>query len=132
MNQKLEKLFKEVTADGKIDGDEVAKMKKVLYEDGKIDQEEADFLFKVNDTVSDADNHPGWRKLFIQAISDFLLKDETSPGEVDKIEATWLINKIQGDGVVDGAEKELLLYLHKHAKKIDSKLEKFIKQWCKI
>ena len=42
----LEELKKELLADGKIDAEEVARLREVLYADGKIDQEEADFVFE--------------------------------------------------------------------------------------
>jgi len=112
----LNDLKKELLADGKIDAAEVQELKDVLYADGVIDKEEADFLFELNDAVSDSANDPSWPSFFVQAISDFLLKDEVSPGEIDSNEASWLVNKIGNDGKVDSTEKALLLNLQKEAK----------------
>ena len=78
----LNELKADLLADGIIDADEVARLKEVLYEDGVIDKEEADFLFEINDAVTGKDNDPAWEAFFIQAIADFLLKDEVSPGEL--------------------------------------------------
>ena len=112
----LNELKADLLADGIIDADEVARLKEVLYEDGVIDKEEADFLFEISDAVTGKDNDPAWEAFFIQAIADFLLKDEVSPGEIDADEAAWLVEKIGADGQVDGTEKALLEKLQKEAK----------------
>lgn len=114
----LEELKKDLLADGKIDQEEVELLRKAIYADGKIDQEEADFVFEINDAVSGKKNDPVWNPFFVQVISDYLLKDEKSPGIIDEEEGTWLIEKIGADGQVDGVEKQLLNHLQKHAKKM--------------
>ncbi|MCF0245190.1 MAG: TerB family tellurite resistance protein, partial [Bacteroidaceae bacterium] len=77
----LQELKADLLADGIIDAAEVEKIKEILYADGVIDKEEADFLFELNDAVTGKDNDSSWETFFIQAIADFLLKDEVSPGE---------------------------------------------------
>ena len=114
----LEELKKDLLADGIIDADEVKELEEVLYEDGVIDKDEADFLFELNDAVSGKKNDPSWNKFFVQAISDYLLNDEKSPGVIDEDEGKWLVEKIGADGKVDGLEKELLVHLKKKAKKM--------------
>ncbi len=112
----LEQLKNEVLADGIIDAAEVAELQKVIYADGKVDVEEADFLFEINNGVSGKANDPGWEKLFIKAISSYLLDDENSAGEIDEFEAKWLYAKIKGDGKIDSIERNLLLSLEKNSK----------------
>lgn len=119
----FEKLKKELLEDGVIDANEVKKLKELLYEDGVIDKDEADFLFELNDAVSGKDNAPEWNEFFKQAICDFLLKDEVSPGEIDPEEELWLIGKITNDGQVDEAEKELLQALKDQAKSFPRALQ---------
>lgn len=114
----LEELKADLLADGKLDADEVIKLREVLYADGKIDQKEADFLFELNDAVSGKNNDPTWEQFFVEAISDYLLKDEQSPGEIDEDEGKWLVEKIGADGKVDGVEKQLLTNLKQKAKKM--------------
>ena len=114
----LEELKKELLADGKIDAEEVARLREVLYADGKIDQEEADFVFELNDAVSGKKNDPTWNQFFVQVISDYLLNDEKSPGVIDDEEGKWLVEKIGADGQVDGVEKQLLNHLKQKAKKM--------------
>ena len=117
MNTLLE-LKKSILADGVIDEGEVKQLREVLYADGKIDKEEAEFLFDLNDAVSGKNNHESWGILFVDAITNFLLDDEISPGEIDAEEAQWLLEKIQGDGQVDGIELDLLKNLKMKAKAI--------------
>ena len=112
----LSELKKSILADGVIDEAEVKQLREVLYADGIIDKEEAEFLFELNDAVSGKNNSPAWEALFIEAITAFLLEDETSPGEIDEAEAQWLHTKIQGDGQVDGIKKALLENLKAKAK----------------
>ena len=112
----LSELKKSILADGVIDEAEVKELREVLYADGTIDKEEAEFLFELNDAVSGKDNTPEWEKLFIEAITSFLLEDEVSPGEIDDEEAKWLLAKIQGDGQLDKIEKALIDNLKKKAK----------------
>ena len=118
----LQELKKDLLADGIIDAEEVAKLKEILYADGIIDKEEAEFLFEINDAVTGKENDPAWETFFIQAISDFLFKDEVSPGEIDNDEAAWLVEKIGADGQVDGTEKALLENLKKEAKSFPASL----------
>ena len=118
----LQEFKAELLADGIIDAEEVAKLKEVLYGDGIIDKEEADFLFELNDAVTGKANDASWEAFFIQAIADFLLKDEVSPGEIDENEAAWLVDKIGADGQVDGTEKALLEKLKAEAKSFPANL----------
>ena len=122
----LEQLKKELLADGIIDAAEVQELKEILYADGIIDAQEAEFLFELNDAVSGNQNNSSWANLFIEAISNFLLEDETSPGEIDKEEAAWLYDKIKGDGVIDAIEKRLLLNLKNKAKSFPANLESLL------
>lgn len=123
----LKELKKSILADGVIDEQEVKQLHEVLYADGIIDEEEANFLFELNDAVSGKKNHSSWKTFFVEAITNFLLDDEKSPGEVDEEEAGWLIKKIQGDGKLDDIELALLQNLESKAKFIPKSLLSIIK-----
>ena len=118
----LQEFKNQLLADEVIDAAEVAKLKEVLYADGTIDKEEAEFLFDLNDTVTGKANDAAWEAFFVQAISDYLLKDEVSPGEIDANEAAWLVEKIGTDGQVDATEKALLENLKQNAKSFPASL----------
>jgi uncharacterized membrane protein YebE (DUF533 family) len=126
MKTPLEKLMKDIVADGVVDAAEVAGIRKRVYADGVIDRDEADFLFAVNDAVSGHKNATGWQKLFVEAITDYVLGDKTSPGEVDDKEASYLISKIKGDRQVDSTELALLVNITAKAKATSPKFQKFV------
>lgn len=126
MKTPLKKLAKEIAADGVVDAAEVKGMRKRLYADGVIDKAEADFLFAVNNAVSGHKNAPGWSKLFVQALTDFVLCDKRSPGVVDAKEASYLIAKIKGDGKVDALELALLVNITTKAKQTPARFQKFV------
>lgn len=116
----MEKLVENVVADGVVDAAEVKVIREKFYDDGKIDQEEADAMFKINDAVSGNDNHESYKQLFVDVISDFVLKDEKTPGVIDKSEGDYLVGKIEGDGEIDSIEKALLLNIKENATEIQS------------
>jgi uncharacterized membrane protein YebE (DUF533 family) len=113
MSEELDTLRTAVLEDGVIDADEITQIRTALYDDGVIDRDEADFLFALNDTVASGDatvaDDADWTGLFVEALSDHVLKDETSPGAIDDDEATYLMDKIGADGQVDGNELALLV-----------------------
>lgn len=123
---RLEELKKSILADGVIDAEEVAQLRAELYADGVIDRAEADFLFELNDAVSGKANSAEWQAFFTQAICDYLLKDETSPGEIDADEEAWLLARISADGTVDEAEKALLREIERQAKSMPEALRRLI------
>lgn len=122
----MNELKRSLLADGVIDEQEVKQLRDILYADGVIDKEEAEFLFELNDAVSGKENHPSWKMLFVEAITSFLLEDETSPGVVDEDEANWLLAKIQGDGKLDNIELALLNNLKTKAKQLPKSLKNLI------
>jgi len=129
MNDPIADVVKAILADGVIADAEVTQLKKRLYADGKIDKEEAEALFAINDGVKGKSNAASWKNLFAEAVCDFLLKDDTSPGVVDADEATWLIEKLEGDGEIDDNEKFLLKSLKENAKELVPSLREKMKGW---
>ncbi|MDR1964370.1 MAG: TerB family tellurite resistance protein [Planctomycetaceae bacterium] len=118
----IAEVVKSILADGVIDDAEVAELRKRLYADSKIDKEEAEALFEINDAVKGKANSAAWTTLFVDAIADFLLKDETSPGVVDEAEGEWLFKKLSADGEIDANEKALLKTLKDKAKFLPHKI----------
>ncbi|MDR1053469.1 MAG: hypothetical protein LBL39_04785 [Planctomycetaceae bacterium] len=128
-NAPIAEVVKAILADGVIDDAEVAELKKRIYADNKIDKEEVEALFAINDGVKGKPNAAAWTNLFANAISDFLLNDETSPNVVDENEGAWLIKKLEGDGDIDANEKELLKTLKEKAKSLPENLQTKLKSW---
>jgi len=124
--ESLKEFASEILEDGVIDAEEVAKIKERIYADGVIDAEEADFLFELNDAVSGKENDSSWTELFVEAISDYVLKDEKTPGVIDEDESNYLISKIKSDGVVDATELALLVNLSATSISVPDNFNEFV------
>lgn len=116
-----------ILEDGVIDAAEVKTIKSIIYGSGgaggaKVDVKEAEWLFELNDAVSGKANHESWKSLMVEAISKYVLEDETSPNEIDDNEADWLVAKIMKDGTMDEVEKAILENIKSKATKISPKL----------
>lgn len=116
-----------IVASGSITASDVVALRDIVYKDGKVEQAEAEFLFKLRKELNDFGNLKEWNSFFIQAICDFILDDERSPEAVDELEATWLIEQIGADGIIDDVEQKLLRRLRKEAKHFPSGLQEIQK-----
>ena len=125
----LSQLVIDISEDGKVDADEVNILRSAIFADGVVDRDEANALFDLNDLVNGADNDPSYEKLFIEAITSHLLDDEDSPNEIDADEAAWLIEKVEGDGIIDGVEHALLVNIKKKATSIAPALVAKFTEW---
>ena len=116
MELSLFALAQKITRDGVVDGFEVQIIKERLYENGVIDRNEADFFFKVNDTVTGIKNDAFWRDLFVDSLTDHFLNDTKSPGSIDTVEGQYLLRKISKDEKIDDLELRLLVNIISKAK----------------
>lgn len=123
----LEDIRKAIVASGSITAEDVVALRDIVYTDGKVEQDEAEFLFRLRKELNDLGNLKAWDNFFIQAICDFILDDERSPEAIDDLEATWLINQIGEDGIIDDVEQKLLKRLRKEAKRFPSGLQEIQK-----
>lgn len=123
----LEDIRKAIVDSGSITAEDVVALRDIVYTDGKVEQDEAEFLFKLRKELNDLGNLKAWNDFFIQAICDFILDDERSPEAIDDLEATWLINQIGEDGIIDDIEQKLLKKLRKGAKNFPSGLQEIQK-----
>lgn len=123
----IDEIYNSIIADALVDSQEVTTLKTLLYHDGKIDKDEADLLFRINNACSGNANCSEWNDFFVDAICDFLLKDENTPGFVDNTEAEWLIKSIGSDNKIDELEKQLLSVVNTRAKSIPESLKAFIR-----
>ncbi|MDR2650803.1 MAG: YqhA family protein [Prevotellaceae bacterium] len=109
----LNELKESILAHKSIDEQIIKQLRVVMFAGDGIDKEKASLLFELKDAFLDKHNHPTWEPFFIDSITDFLLNDEESPGEIDDKEAKWLRAKIQHDGKLGKIDKILLANLKK-------------------
>lgn len=115
-----------ILEDGVIDAAEVKTIKSIIYGAGgasgaKVDVKEAEWLFELNDFVSGKANHESWKALMVEAISKYVLEDETSPNVIDDEEAVWLVAKIMKDGNLDEVEQAIVANIKSKATSISQK-----------
>ena len=79
--------------------DDVLALRRAVYEDGAISISEADGLFKLSDSVRVKPD--GFGEFFMEAMTDFLVRQTLPYGYVDDANATWLITRISKDGIVE-------------------------------
>jgi hypothetical protein len=103
---------------GVIDSADVEVIRRLVYGMGSqngfaISRTEAEFLFELNDATAGRANDPGWRDLFVKAVTMYLLFSGDTPDRIDEPEAHWLLTRINGNGRSCDNERELLAYLKK-------------------
>lgn len=108
----LHELKKSIFANGFISEAEVKHLRDLLLA-GNFDKEKAEFMFELKNSVSRKKMHKSLEELFVETITNFLLDDDETPGEIDESEARWLRAKIQSKGYTDDIDKKLLVNLRK-------------------
>lgn len=123
----LQDLRNAVVEDGKVDPVEVADIRAVIYDDNRIETAEANLLFEINNAVTgNPDNDPSWDDLFVSAITEYVLQDDETPGNVDDEEAEYLIQQVGIDGNLDALEERLLLNIEAEAVDVSPILNDFL------
>ena len=107
MTASFSDLAAEVKARAAITAEDTLAIRRVVWPDGKIDPAEADAIFDVNTSVKGST--PEWVDFFAEAISTFLVRQQTPVGYVDDAKASWLMARIDADGRVDSLGELTLL-----------------------
>lgn len=126
-----------VADDRVVDAEETAALRaRLLGPDGNrvIDQTEAEFLFELNDYVTDNEeyNCPEYEELFVEAIIGYLMDDNFSPGGLDDMEWLWLKDMIAEDGNLDGVECRLLEALTERVTSVPEDFEEFLESFQEV
>ncbi|MDR1552818.1 MAG: YqhA family protein [Prevotellaceae bacterium] len=108
---KLNEIKEKMLVNNIIGEEEIRQISEILADNG-ISRENANILFDLKDACT-GKNHSSWEKLFIDAITSYLLDDDVSPGQIDDDEAKWLRAKVQHDGKLTKIDKALLANLKK-------------------
>ncbi len=106
--ERFSDLAREIIVDGRIEADEVARVRETVYADGTVDREEAEFLFYLD--AHGTGNAPEWATLYVDALSNFFLDGAAPKGVVGGHDAQFLIDRVNRDGKIDQrTEFELLV-----------------------
>lgn len=105
----LESFLEQIASNQSANQDEFEQLHASLDLDRGVDRQKANILFQINDAINaHKASVPGWRDLFVRAISHHVLADMKSFGEVDDEEGNWLVDMISGDKQLDANELALL------------------------
>ena len=108
---------------GGILSEEVTQFAIYCYEGGVISKTKAEMAFQINSLITEEKNTSAWSNLFVKIISDYLLQDLSSPGEVDCSECNWLLREIQNHQAPNSNQKKLVRYLKIHTTPFPVELE---------
>jgi hypothetical protein len=107
-------MLAQLAAQKRVTGQDVLAARAVIYSDMAVDPNEAEALFRINDAV--VDDCREWRELFIEAMTDYVVRQQEPRGYIDDGKAGWLEDWILADGKVRGeTELELLIYILEQA-----------------
>ena len=125
MSNRFEAVLEAVRSTGTLTEAQRRDIRHIVHADGKLTLSEADTLFRIDEAVS-LEACPEWPRLFIGAVTDFLVRQSAPVDHIDRSESLWLIQRISRDGRVrTPTEMELLLDILKHASGLPDSLEKF-------
>ncbi|MCC2113023.1 MAG: hypothetical protein KDJ16_13400 [Hyphomicrobiales bacterium] len=109
---------------GCITADDVLALRRLVYDDGGISRAEAEQIFAADEVISD--KAPEWGDFFVEAMTDFVVHQETPRGHVSEANAEWLTAMISRDGYVKtSSELEVLLKVIEVAENSPESLEMF-------
>lgn len=107
-NIEFQDLRKRIFANGKITDSDVALLRENLLTGKTMTREKGNFFFDIKDNTSRSNQCDAFKELFVEAITELLLDDEHSPGEISEEEAKWLRAKIRFKGYTDKTDDMLI------------------------
>jgi len=97
-----------IAASGRIGPEDVLAIRRAIFADGHLSADEADWLFDLNHSARE--QCAEWRKLFVEALTDYTLHQAAPRGHASPENVNWLIARILHDGQVEtDNELELLI-----------------------
>lgn len=102
-----------ILQDGYISANEVLEIQKLINDDEGMTLDKGNLLFSLKDHAVKGKIDPSFKKVFVDAITAFLLEDSVTTGEIDENEARWLRAKIQYNGHFDSFDHALIENLKK-------------------
>ena len=117
-------LAAQLRSHGTLNADDALAMRRVAWPDGKIDPAEAEAIFDLNTAVKGSSRE--WVDFFVEAMSDYIVHQQSPEGYVDDAKAAWLMSKIDSDGRVDSlGELELLVKVLETATNVPDSLKTY-------
>lgn len=113
-----------LTSKNRITAEDVTMLRREVFADGVVTRGEAEALFALDQTARD--KCPEWSPFFIEAVTDYIVRQEKPEGYISQENADWLVRAISRDGTVDSrTELELLVHVLEEAKSSPGRLSAY-------
>lgn len=113
-----------ITAKNKITAEDVLLLRETVFTDGVASLTEADTLFAIDSSVFRKCEE--WDAFFVEAMSDFVIKQAQPEGHIAEDRARWLTAAISRNGrVATRTELELLVTIIEKAKSVPASLSAY-------
>jgi hypothetical protein len=119
----LSDLADQLVAARSITAADVLALRREIFGAVEVTLEEAETLVRLSETVADAG--PEWRMLFVEALSDIVVRQQSPSGYVDETQADWLMARLERDGRTSEDEVEALIKIMETADHAPPRLAAF-------
>jgi len=97
-----------ILARGVVGADDVLALRGVVFGEITVTPDEVEALFRIDEGTEK--RVPEWRAFFLEAMTDWLVRQQEPSGYITQEQADWLIARIEADGRVrNGTELELVV-----------------------
>lgn len=112
---KIEEYREKVRKNESLSDEDLENLKELLYGGDGMNLVKANLLFDIKENIIKNKHKisPSFKRLFVDAITKFLLEDRLSPGRIDKEEAQWLRARIQYNEEYDACDRALVENIRK-------------------
>ena len=116
-------ILRQIILTKKVSAADVKTLSDKVNENWKIDLKEAEILFKVNQSIGDADDKcPDWTEFFVNSVSRLIVMDMNTPGEIDESEGDWLADMFLAHAAGNTTQERLVHELRNLATKIGGRI----------
>ena len=120
----LNSLCAAIVGKGTVTPDDVLAMRREVFGDIAVTDAEAEALFRIDEATTQRCSE--WRDFFLEAITDWLVRQREPAGYIDEANADWLIARIRADGRARNAtEVELIIRVLEQADSAPARLAAF-------
>ncbi len=113
--------------DGKatLDAEDALVLRRIIYgASDRVEQDHVDALFQLNAHAGAIS--PEWRTLFVEALVDFVVRQQEPAGYVGDAKADWLIEAVKRHGRIREDQIEMLIRVLETADKTPPQLSAFV------
>lgn len=120
----LIELSNEIIARGEVTSADILALRQNIFGEVTVTRDEAEALFRIDEGTER--RVAEWRMLFLEALTDWLIRQQEPQGYVTEVQADWLIARIEADKRArDGTEIELVVRVLEQADSAPASLAAF-------